>query len=145
MRAGVDLGVHLVHIGVVEPPDYISAAFHLEIDKSHSPADIADMLDRLISLFSISNIDRISIEKPLVFHGQGLPVFQMVELLTLVKLAANRLQIPVTIITPPQWRKNVLGHGHSDKAKAIDFCKSLGWETKDHNEAESICIGFYDG
>lgn len=145
-RAGIDLGQHLIHIGIVEKNDYsakVIATCHLSVDKEHLPQDLADLYDRLLKYLTLYKVERITVERPLVFAGRGFPVLKMAELFTLIKLAANRMELDVVQVTPAQWRKKVLGKGNVPKSKAIAACKEMGWNPDDHNSAEAIMIALY--
>lgn len=141
--AGIDLGSHVIHVGIINDRREVIAANHIMIDKLHTPSDLIGVLDELTKFLSANYVDQIVVEKPLVFQGGGFPVLRMVELYTLVKLAAYRIGATIKEVTPSQWRKKVLGKGNANKTEAIEFVKGLGWETSDHNEGEAICIGLY--
>lgn len=144
ITAGIDLGSHVLHIGIIrnETNEVLSAA-HLTVDKSHDPADVADLYDRLVQYFQINWVDRVVIERPLIFPGKGYPILHMSEMYSLAKLAAHRVGATFIEVTPAGWRKRVFGRGNANKSFALEYCKELGYETKDHNQAESICIGMY--
>lgn len=144
-HAGIDLGGHQLHIAIIIQPNRIVDAEHLMLkDKEHAPKNLADLLKRTIAYFKKYDVKKLIIERSLVFPSKGgFPVLEMCEMLTIAKLAANKVKAEVILTTPSQWRKNVLGNGKADKKDAIAYCAKLGWGTKDHNEAESICIAFY--
>jgi len=143
ISAGMDLGSHIIHIAIVNGNEDILGVNHLSTEKEHSPTDLADLADRLVQFLSNYHIDRIVIEKPLVFAGQGFPALKMIELFAIVKIVAFRLNTEFIEVVPSSWRRDVIGSGRAKKADALKKVKVMGWKTKDHNEAESICIAMY--
>lgn len=140
--AGIDLGSHIVHLGIVRGGTVVSAA-HFGLDKEHTPQQVAETLKTIREYLAMHQVVNIICERPLVFPGGGFPVLQMAELFTLVKLAANDLGCSFTSVTPAQWRKKVLGSGGASKKAAIEFVKGLNFNPDDHNQAEAICIAYY--
>lgn len=50
---------------------------------------------------------------------------------------------PFHVVPSSAWKKEVLGNGRADKAVALEYCKNLGLEIKDHNLADAVCIAEY--
>lgn len=143
MHAGIDLGGHQLHISVVSSNKVIVAT-HIKLpDSNHTPKNLDNIFKKTSTFLKTYGVDKVIIERALVFPGRGYPVFEMAEMMCIAKLAANKIKAEVVLVTPSQWRKNVMNNGKASKKDAIDYCKKIGWETKDHNEAESICIAFY--
>lgn len=87
-----------------------------------------------------------AIEKPTIVviedvkgGRDGLYTLQALSQLTAVIVLATACEV-VSIATAT-WRKEVLGHGHATKERAVAFVKERYGLEVEHDQAEAVCIG----
>lgn len=65
----------------------------------------------------------------------------------MVEELGEELRLPVHLVAVSTWRKHFLGFGRAGKGQKVDWkklaiqrCRQLGHNPKDHNEAEAIAV-----
>lgn len=55
---------------------------------------------------------------------------------------AHRLDVPVFEINAATARKSFAGNGHAKKADIMAQCRRLGWEPKDEDQGDAMCVWY---
>ena len=70
--------------------------------------------------------------------------FELGELGGIVKFVFNSRKIPLEIVPPTVWKKEVCGKGNYNKARVmLEVKKKYGIEFKNDNECDAWCIAKY--
>jgi crossover junction endodeoxyribonuclease RuvC len=116
-------------------------------------AGLADLLRSLRCLDSHQDIGRVCLEKVAAMPKQGVAsTFRFGTGWGMVRGVCAALAIPLTLVSPPLWKKRVLAGLSHDKAGAVQFCTSR-WPTTDlvlpgcrvpHDGiADALCLAEY--
>lgn len=77
------------------------------------------------------------IERP---FGYGSRIYTVQGLAFTAHTVCAEHGIPRAEVSPPTWRKAVLGNGRAKKADAIKWARERGHEPETDDEAEALCI-----
>lgn len=99
----------------------------------------------LTDMLTTHRPDMVGFEAPLVMSGRNgskvrtniFTVRLLFGLATMVEVVCHDTGITCREVNVQQVKKSFAGHGRAEKTDMIARCRELGWDPKDHNEADA--------
>lgn len=127
----------------IDPGKKSGIAFFVDDSLAHSMAlDIYDwgkvgLARALVERYMPQRVVAESTSWARTNHKQKTPEYHLGGLVFLLGLQ----NLPLSKVTPPQWRKKLFGSSKVGKQEAIDYVKEHFDKEVNDDEAEAICMG----